>query len=481
MILEFGEWLPDRAAHGNPGSTQAKNCLPNIASYQSLPSLAPYSTALTAACLGNFWMQGSDDTYYQFCGDTGKLYLLSADTWGDKSKVGGYSATHWEFVKFGFRCIAVSITDSTQYFDVGTSSIFADLAGSPPKAHHVAVIRDFVVYGNVNDGTARPSRVVWSGYNDSELNTPSLSTQSDFQELHGRGGKVQRIIGGTDGIVFQEHSIWRMSYVGSPQVFQFDEIERGRGTDAPDSVVWTGNMVFYKGHDGFYAFNGQSSTPIGNERVDAWFEKNADQSVITSMRGAIDPKNKYVFWAFKSTSSATTNNRLLIYHWGSDRWSYAEVDTEVISSTASAGYSLDALDAVLADIDSESIPVDSPAYKGGVIALVAFDSSHKASTFSGTALTAELETTELSQPDFSKTFTTEMRPLIDTDGTISMCVGHRDQQHDNITYDTALSMNSIGSFNTMTEKRYQRFKVSISGGFDHANGVLTDSRPGAQF
>ncbi len=51
-ILELAEWLPDQAALGLPGATVATNVLPAARGYLSAPSLAVFTDALGANCIG---------------------------------------------------------------------------------------------------------------------------------------------------------------------------------------------------------------------------------------------------------------------------------------------------------------------------------------------------------------------------------------------------------------------------------------------
>src|SRR5690606_37518200 len=109
---------------------------------------------------------------------------------------------------------------------------------------------------------------------------------------------------------FQESSIRRLTYVGSPIIFQIDEVEPGRGTKAPGAVVQLGNLIFYYGLDGFCAFNGQASIPIGLAKVDRWFLERAESDMIHLMTGAVDPSMGRVRWAFASRGS-THNDTIL--------------------------------------------------------------------------------------------------------------------------------------------------------------------------
>jgi len=480
-IIPFGEWLPDLPMYNNPGALIAENVIPQIDSYRTLNSLASFTDALTGVCLGTFWAQDDNNAVFDFAGDGTKLYRLdSGDTWTDVSRLvgGAYNATNWEFTKFGGRVIGVNTGDVPQFYDVNTSSEFAPLGGSPPQAKTVATVRDFVMMGDLD--TLGPNFIQWSGFNNSDLWTSSLATQSDFQELFGRAGRVQKIVPGEFGVIFCEHSIFRADYAGPPIIFQVDEVERKRGTPSPNSVAWTGNNVFYFGWDGFYVFDGIRSNPISHNRVSKWFEANSADDARDTMRAAVDRINRLVIWAFKSTSSAAQNDRLIIYNWGADRWSYAKLDTQIIDEFVSAGFDLDALDGPLpAGIDTDSILVDSTQFLGGVVQIHAFDSTNKAATFDGAPLVGIIDTKEISGPDNGRIMTNNVRPLVEAQPgtTLTLQVGTRNGLQENTIFSAAKAPNGInGSVSVRENSRYQRYRVNITNGFDHAEGVRTKSR-----
>lgn len=480
QTIPFGEWLPDLPESINPGALVAKNAIPELQSYRSLNSLSSFSNALSSACLGLFWAQDDNNVVFNFAGDAAKLYqLTSGVTWSDISGPSApYNATNWEFTKFGDRVIAASIGDPLQYFDLNSSSAFADLAGSPPQAKTIATVRDFVMLGDID--SRGPNFIQWSGFNNSEAWTPSLATQADFQELFGRAGRVQRIVPGEYGVIFCENSIYRADYIGPPTVFQIDEVERKRGTPAPNSVVWAGGNVFYFGWDGFYVFDGQQSRSISHNRISRWFESNSASTEYASIRGAVDRLNRIIVWAFKSSASATINDRVLIYNWSADKWSYGEIDTQVIDEFVSPGFTLDQLDGPLpGGIDSDSIPVDSTLFAGGVLNLQAFNSSNQAATFGGSPLIATLDTRELAAPDHKRLVTNSVRPLIEMTAAdaITVSVGRRATLQENTSFSTAKAANGInGEVSVRANSRYQRFRATISDGFTHGVGMKVNSR-----
>jgi len=188
----------------------------------------------------------------------------------DKSKVGGYSSVfHWKFTQFGKTVLACNGTEIIQYWTIGTSTIWADLATAPtPK--QITVVRDFVVTGSLSTGALGRSTVQWSDINDETDWTPGTTSQSDSQVM-ADGGNLVGITGGEFGLIFLEKSISRMSYVGSPLFFQFDNISRGLGCLTGNSICQYNQVSFFLSDDGFYSCDGNQVTPIGNEKVDRWF------------------------------------------------------------------------------------------------------------------------------------------------------------------------------------------------------------------
>lgn len=483
--IPFGEWLPDLPQHENPGALEARNVVPQLQSYRELNGLQSFSSALARACVGTFWAPDANNDIFNFAGDLQSLYsLTSGITWTD---ISGPSAPYdaqiaWEFAKFGETILAVNGEDPMQKYEMNVDATFLDQPGSPPIGFHIAVVRDFVFVGNIP--AQGPNVVRWSAFNNSESWAPSIATQSDFQELFGRGGKIQRIVPGDFGQIFSEQSIWRADYVGPPVIFQFDEVERKRGTPAPYSVVWTGGFTYYYGWDGFYVFDGTRSREISHNRVSRWFEQNSDSGVIADMRGAVDRRNRLVVWAFKSSGSAATNDRLLIYNWAADKWAYGEVDTQVIDEYVSPGFTLDELDGPLpAGIDLDSIPVDSDIYQGGSLNLQAFNTSNQSATFSGAALDAVIDTKEVSMPGHNRFVCNSVRPLVEATGgsTLTLQVATRNALQENPSFGVSRNLNGQnGEFSIRQNARYQRYRLNISGGFDHGKGVKASIKPGGR-
>jgi hypothetical protein len=494
MILPAAPWAPDLPASAG-ASARILNCLPaSAASFGPMPSPAPYSGPLGARCQGALAVQDAAGNVALFAGDADRLYRLGpgATAWSDVSAPAGYATPpdqRWEGAVFGDRVLMSNFADPIQSLRQGIDAGFGPLAAAAPRARHLAVVRDWLVAGNTFDpgDGARPERVWWSAIDDPTLwpapgGAEAAAAQSDFQDLVGDGGWVQGIVGnlGTaDGAVFQERGIVRMSYVGAPAIFAFATAEGARGTPAPGSIAQLGSLVYYLGEDGFYVFDGSASRPIGADRIDKTFFADLDQTHLGRVSAAIDPVSKTCFWAYPGAGNSGGNpNRLLAYNWAVDRWSLAEVETELLFRALSFGTSLEGLDAVAPSLDALPFSLDSRAWTGGRILLAGFDAAHRLAYFNGAPLAPAVETAEIAPAGNRRAVVTGARPLVEG-GVASVAIGTRERPNDPVAYGQAVAADARGFAPQRASGRYLRARITLPAGSDfaHIAGVEIDAVP----
>lgn len=336
QTIEFTEWTPDQPSVVQNLST-AKNVIATSIGYAPFPSSVNYPKAASEN-LNSVFVAKFSTTTSVYAGGATKLFKLDGSDFSmdNVSKSGNYSGvTRWSFCQFGDVVIAANNEDKLQY-TLGSS--FADLSVDAPIAKYVTVVRDFVVAANLDSG-ANFNKVQWSDINDETDWTSGGASQSDFQILPD-GGNITGITGGEFGLIFLERAIYRMSYIGSPFFFQFDTISKSLGCTVDGSITKFGNISYFLGEDGFYSCDGQTVTPIGNQKVDRWFYANAAQSLFSSMTATVDPSRKIVIWNFANIFGGRS---LIIYNWQVGKWTYGETTTEVMATLASAGLSLEGL------------------------------------------------------------------------------------------------------------------------------------------
>lgn len=490
-IVPFGEWTPDAPAIGNSGLIDASGVYPRTdKSYGPLATLSPVSDALTARCQGAFSARkSSDGVIYSFAGDATKLYKTTSTAWSDISDATYSVGTDewWNFAQYGDRVIAVNINTPTKQYRLDTiPSTVAALSATAPKARYVTTVREFVVVGNTYDTTDlyKPGRVWWSGFDAPESwptpgSVSAVAAQSDFNDMP-NGGWVQGIVGavgGVDALVFMEQAVYRMQYEGPPTIFRFDEIERARGCSAPGSIVNNGKLAAYLAEDGFYVCDGVQSQPIGAGRVDKWFFATIDQTYLNRVTGTADPINKLIIWSFPSGLTGSTPDKVIIWNWALNRWSYGDLACEMLLRARTTGYTLEGLDAVSSSIDALPLSLDSRIWTGGRIALAGFDTSHKLSYLTGPNQAATLVTGEFDGQG-KRLFVQGVRPIVDG-GTVTASVGYRDTPSGAVSYTTAQAAGVNGISPARVSTRFARARVQIAAGgtWTHAVGVEPFLRP----
>jgi hypothetical protein len=463
--VTFGEWLPDQP--GVIGAlTTARNCYPKAVGYGPFPQEVDYSDdapqALTAAAAA----KDTNSITSIYAAGTTRLFKLDTSdfSWDDISATTYSGTSGWKFTQFGNSLIAANESNTMQYIDVVSGTTFANLAIDAPKAKFVTVVRDFVVSGYQTDNK---NRIQWSGINNEKTWTTSATTQADFQNIPD-GGFVQGVTGGEFGLVLLERSIVRMSYVGTPLIFQFDNIARNRGCFEPNSVIQWQGITYFLGDDGFYACDGQNLKNIGAEKVNRYFFNSLKESDLGSMSAAIDPINNLVVWGYPSVD---TDYRVLIYHIATGKWSYSDSSATRVAPVSTPSITLEGLDAFSASIDALGVSLDSRNWLGGKLLLLGLKGS-KLITFTGAAKTATIETSDIESPA-NQSMVTMIKPIVDN-GTGSASVASRLQLNQTVSFPSVTAANSENRIGTRSYGRYHRVKLEPSGDWTTAIGMDVD-------
>ena len=458
--LTFGEWMPDQP--GISGAlTDAKNVVSQAIGYGPLPTAAIFSAAasenLTTLVAGK---TPANATKLFAAGSTKIFDVSGVGALTDVSKTSGYTpnanADRFRFTQFGNTIIGTNNSDPMQAFTLGTSTLFADLSASAPICKFLTVVRDFVVTAfTTESSTVYPSRVRWSGINDETTWASSQITQADFQDIPD-GGQIVGIRGGEFGLVFLEKGISRMTYIGTPFIFQFDNISRGKGCIAAGSIAQTQGMSFFLSDDGFYSCDGQNVIPIGSEKVDRWFFENADESAFETMSASIDPVRKLVIWNFKTLFA---QRQLIIYNFKTQKWTYGDAGTDYISDASTAATSLEGLDSISASIDALTVSLDSILYMGGKYFLGGTLGPNVV-TYNGAPAVGRIVTGDLAPG--GRSVVTLARPQIDN-GSATVAVASRVMLNQDVTFGAPVAADDENRVSLRSNGNYHRFQVTPTG------------------
>lgn len=480
-LIPFGEWMPDQPPLSG-AARNIQNVLPNGQYYRPFPGINEYGDALDSVCVGAAGFVPSNGVPVMFSGTATDLYLQDGTQWDEVTRMAGVYATtqenKWRFVQYGNRILATNLDDDVQSYVVGSSTLFADLAGSPPKAKHIMVINNFVVLGNTENAN---NEVAWSGLDAPTTWGTDPATQADSQMVENEGGEIKGLFGSQNyGVILQRNALVRMQYVGPPLVFELSDAEKGRGALTHYGNAAFGTDIYFLAEDGFYRFDGTRSVNISDKKVTRWFFATLDQNYLQNVTCAIDPINTIAVWGFPDVNATGGRpNRLLIYDWSVNRWTNAMIDHEYVYRALTSGYTLEQLDNVNASLDALPFSLDSSAWKGGLTVLAFFSENHALAFATDDPLEAILQTTETRINPMGRAFVSGVLPQVDSEAA-TVTLSHRNLPSATPALSAAVATNSYnGQADFAIDDRYFSAIVTIPEGelWNDAMGVQVLAGP----
>lgn len=392
MLVPFPPFAPDRGWHDPATTNNVNNVKPVVGGWAPLKELVPFSDALPAAPRGYIAVRTASGVQATFVGTAAGLYKLSGDgSWEDVSS-GAYTlpdGAEWSFDLFGSRVLATNVADGAFYYDIGVSTDFAALPGSPPKAKYVSVVGDFVWLLGLETDDAGYS---FSGLNNSEQWSDGInfSDSGAFPD----GGEIMGCVPTVGGCYIVQRNMIRQAAFNPASGFTFTiQIANEKtGCVSPLSIakIGPGDFIFLA-QDGFY--RGVGAQPIGAERVDATFKTAVAATDLETVKASVDPDEKLVYFRYTKTDSTSS---FLIYDWQLDQWSQSDQNVSGLGTVVTASLSLEDLDALFpGGIDTAGITVDSSEFSGGRPALAGFSADWRVGYFTGENLEATVETSTM--------------------------------------------------------------------------------------
>ncbi len=500
MVIDgvFGPWRPDVPVLNNPGVTVARNVLPAIGSsngaiaYEPMKRTLLYSNAsLPSRPLGAISGQDTAGNGKVYAGCAEGLFKVSpADlSWQDISRSDPYTSgtEKWKFTKYGSWVVGTNFVNPPQFIDMDADVEFDDLT-TLVKAHHITNARGFVIVANTNDAFDGdvPYRVRWSGLDQPQSWDFSLTTQADFQDINGGSGVIQGIVGGEDVTIFMKDSIQKMTYVGTPLIWQFDEIIPGKGCSVAESLITVEGTTYFLSNDGFYSWNGKL-TRIGEGKIDKYFLNSVNTDQYTYMSVAADPSNKLIYWLYSSKDAIDgTPDKMLVYNYAIGEFSEVEAEIDFIFNSVTQPWTIEQLDQ-FGTIENMPAPWDSPTWAGGNPQLAGMSASGAIYLFTGGNHTGTIETSErfliqslqAINPNISgdRTIVLRVRPMIDGNGASSARVGSRLLSQGNLAWSPLATANESGWCNIRQQGRFHRVRFVLTGNYTQAMSFQYDVVP----
>ena len=207
----------------------------------------------------------------------------------------------------------------------GDATTNAAVVSNAPSAVNGMVVnqssRQVVCYG-AHDGSANaPMRVAWSDLEDETDWTPTLDNFAGAIELQGGNMLLAGIRSKGQILLFSDTTVFSMTFVGQPDVFQFQTLAENAGIVGPQACAEHNGIVYWMGNDGFYMAAGQvQNIPCPVERH--VFDNLTKQQKLKCFAG-LNPKFNEVWWFYPTgdTDASDDITNYVIYNYAENLWS----------------------------------------------------------------------------------------------------------------------------------------------------------------
>ena len=382
----------------------------------------------------------------------------------------------FEFVRYNDTVVGVNLTVYPQVVPIDGASTFTHLT-TDVKARHVGVIRDFMVLGNTWDAVdgSRPNRLRWSAIGDATDWTVSSVTQSGFVDLVGDIGDVRFVSSGEYGIIITQRSVFRMTYVGAPTIFQMDEIFPSVGAYTLYGQAQHGNRIFFLARDGFKMIvDGVELVPIGSNKVDNWFRTFLNIGSADEIHCAIDPTRTRVYWAAPFYSCCP--DVIVAYDWVLNKWSYVDQQTQAIFTRVNSPINMDSMDALYPNLDLLDISLDDPYWQGNIDGIAYFNGDNELSTSNGIPRTAMLETGEAQLYEDRKALINNVQ-VNSGGGDTTIEIRYRDTLNDFLTSTGEKTVSRDNFIPVRASGRFFKMNIKVDGRYNQIYNFVVNSRP----
>jgi hypothetical protein len=474
-------WLPD-ADPTTPGLlSDCQHVLSTVYGYIGAPSpIAAAVNSLGTDVRGAVVATDLGGNRRIYAGTQTAIKMLTAPTWVDVSKSGGYvgsSESRWSYAQFGNTTLASNLADPMQEMKQG-ASVFADVPTAPKAKFIVSASNNFVVAFYTNDGTYGNSPDRWwcSAQSNQDDWTPNVSTGANTGRLIAEEGPITAA--GTLGdyiVVYKNQAIFLGSFVGAPVGFQWNLIPGGTaGCVGQEAWCDVGGAHFSVGNDMFWLFDGTRPIPVGLGETRDWFYANSNPAWRYRTQAIYDKLHKIVRVAYPSMISRGELDATITYNVATKKWSRDDRNIASFLNFVQPGTTIDGLDNIAVPINAlPNVPVDSPFWSAGGEAASYFDTGGKLWNLSGVTQDSMIVTGDLGDDD-GVTMIQRFRMRYSQIPATARCTGQFRMVEGGPFRQGPVGQMNDGKFDIRQSARWHRMRVDMTGA---VTATAFDARP----
>jgi len=184
-------------------------------------------------------------------------------------------------------------------------------------------------------GASAPLLIRWATQDQPNVWTPLVTNSAGFLRVS-RGSQIVCAIATRQEIlVFTDGTVNSLQFVGTTDVFSLTELSDNVSILSPRSVVGVNNVVYWIGHDKFYAYSGRVETLPCSLRNHVFSNLNYDQAD-QIISGTNEGWNE--IWWFYPTADSNINNAYVIFNHLEKIWYYGTIDRTAWSDSSLRAY-----------------------------------------------------------------------------------------------------------------------------------------------
>jgi hypothetical protein len=425
--------------------------------------------ALASASYGAAAIRKLDNSFRLIAGTSTKLYELTGTTWADVTRaVGGDYAlgadNFWRFAQFGDTTLATAKTDTLQF---SSSAAFADVTGAP-KASIVETVAGFVFLFDTNEVSFGDSPNRWwcAAQNSYTDWMPSVATQCASGLLTSAPGRIfagKRF--GDQIVVYKERAMYVGTYVGAPQIWNFQQVVGEAGCNSQEAVVNIGSadnpVHIFMGADDFWRFDGARPVPIGGPVRKTVYE-SLDLTYANRIKTLHDRINSRIYFYYPSRAGSGAIDSCVVYHYRTNKWGRDDRTVEAVLEYLSGAITWDTFPYASWDAIPSTLSWDSPFWTSGNLTPGIFNTSHKLLSLDGMAGNSQFTTND-SGDDENYYLLQRVKPKwLTKPNSATMTNFYKASEGDALTTDATTTMVD-SRFDHLISSRWHRLQFDMVG------------------
>ena len=186
--------------------------------------------------------------------------------------------------------------------------------------------RQIVAWGSTSNGIKDPLFIRWCDVENYNQWTALITNQAGSYRIPKGSRIVECIQAGQQGLIWTDLGVWAMQYVGSPYVYQFNELGTGCGLIGRKAATSINGVSYWMGQSQFFRLSANGVEPIRCPIWDVVFQ-DLDTTNLDRIRVAANSRFGEITWYYPTKGNGGENDGYVKYNFILEQWDYGANST----------------------------------------------------------------------------------------------------------------------------------------------------------